>query len=163
VTTSTRGSLRRFLMSWLALPAAALAALLIGAVMLLALGANPLTAYRALIEGAFGSVDALADTAIKAVPILLVGVGICIAFRANVLNIGGEGQMVMGRCSLRGRASLPGSGDPPDPATIRRCGRRWAWGAIPALKVPGQRDPEHDHAQSRRRPGDELPAGGASA
>ncbi len=32
----------------------------------------------------------------KAVPILLVGVGICIAFRANMLNIGGEGQLVMG-------------------------------------------------------------------
>ncbi|MGZ8620031.1 MAG: ABC transporter permease [Actinomycetota bacterium] len=88
--------MRRFLVSWLALPAAAIAALLIGAAMLLALGANPLTGYRALAEGAFGSVDALADTAIKAVPLVLVGVGICIAFRANVLNIGGEGQMVMG-------------------------------------------------------------------
>jgi simple sugar transport system permease protein len=109
VTTSTRGSLRRFLMSWLALPAAALAALLIGAVMLLALGANPLTAYRALIEGAFGSVDALADTAIKAVPILLVGVGICIAFRANVLNIGGEGQIVMGGLASTATAiAVPG-------------------------------------------------------
>jgi general nucleoside transport system permease protein len=87
---------RRSLVSWFALPVAAIAALLIGAGMLLALGANPLTGYRALLEGAFGSVDSLINTAIKAVPIVLVGVGICIAFRANVLNIGGEGQLVMG-------------------------------------------------------------------
>lgn len=72
------------------------AALLIGAVMLLMLGANPIEAYGALLQGAFGSVNALAETTVKAIPLLLVGVGICIAFRANVINIGGEGQMVLG-------------------------------------------------------------------
>ncbi len=75
---------------------AVLAALLLGAVMLLILGANPLEAYGALLEGAFGSANALSETAIKATPLLLVGLGICIAFRANVVNIGGEGQMVIG-------------------------------------------------------------------
>ena len=64
--------------------------------MLLALGANPIEGYRAMIVGAFGSADALADTAIKAMPLLLVGVGICIAFRAGVINIGGEGQIIAG-------------------------------------------------------------------
>jgi simple sugar transport system permease protein len=75
---------------------AAVAALLVGAIMLLALGANPLEAYRALVKGAFGGLRPLTDTAVKAIPLMLVGVGITIAFRANVLNIGGEGQMVMG-------------------------------------------------------------------
>jgi len=75
---------------------ATLAALAVGAVMLLALGANPIRAYGALLEGAFGTTNALAETAVKAVPLLLVGLGICIAFRANVINIGGEGQMIMG-------------------------------------------------------------------
>jgi simple sugar transport system permease protein len=75
---------------------ATFAALALGAVMLLVLGANPIKAYGALLEGAFGSGNALAETAIKAVPLLLVGLGICIAFRANVINIGGEGQMIMG-------------------------------------------------------------------
>jgi general nucleoside transport system permease protein len=75
---------------------ATFAALLVGAVMLLALGANPIRAYGALIEGAFGSPNALAETAVKAVPLLLVGLGICISFRANVINIGGEGQMIIG-------------------------------------------------------------------
>lgn len=75
---------------------ATLAALGVGAIMLLLLGANPLTGYAALLEGAFGSANALADTAVKATPLLLVGLGICIAFRSGVINIGGEGQMIMG-------------------------------------------------------------------
>ena len=81
----------------LVVPLTAVAAALgVGAVMLLALGANPLQGYAALFDGAFGSWDALADTAIKAMPLLLVGVGICIAFRAGVINIGGEGQIILG-------------------------------------------------------------------
>jgi general nucleoside transport system permease protein len=87
---------RQFLMSWFALPVAALAALLIGGVMMAALGANPFTGYHALLSGAFGGSYALSATAVKAIPLLLVGVGICVAFRANVFNIGGEGQIAMG-------------------------------------------------------------------
>ena len=65
-----------------AVPAfAAIAALLVGAVMLLTFGANPLVAYGELVTGAFGSADNLADTAVRAMPLALVGVGICIAFR----------------------------------------------------------------------------------
>ena len=87
---------RLFLFSWLALPAALVAALLVGAVMMLAFGANPVSGYAALLQGAFGSSYALGSTAVKAAPLLLVAVGICIAFRANVFNIGGEGQIAMG-------------------------------------------------------------------
>lgn len=78
---------------------ATLAALLVGALMLLILGANPITGYAALLEGAFGSVNAVADTIVKATPLLLVGIGICIAFRSGVINIGGEGQMILGAVS----------------------------------------------------------------
>ncbi|MCP3853645.1 MAG: ABC transporter permease [Actinomycetia bacterium] len=84
-------------MSGLVVPVAAVAAALaVGAIMLLALGANPVTAYGALISGSLGGVDELADTAIKSMPLMLVGVGICIAFRAGVINIGGEGQIIAG-------------------------------------------------------------------
>lgn len=75
---------------------AAVGALLVGAAMLWMFGADPLEGYRAMLVAAFGSGDALAATAIKAAPLVLVGVGITIAFRANVINIGGEGQMVAG-------------------------------------------------------------------
>jgi simple sugar transport system permease protein len=78
---------------------ATLAALLVGAVMLLLLRVNPITAYGALWEGAFGSTNALAETLVKATPLLFVGLGICIAFRGSVINIGGEGQMVVGAIS----------------------------------------------------------------
>src|SRR5690348_8986622 len=81
----------RLRLDWLVLPASALAALAVGAVMIAALGASPVEGYHALVIGAFGSSYALSATAVKAVPLLLVGIGICIAFRANVFNIGGEG------------------------------------------------------------------------
>ena len=75
---------------------AVLAALLFGAIMLLLLGANPVEGYVEMFVGAFGSGDALIATTLKATPLLFVGVGIVIAFRANVINIGAEGQMVLG-------------------------------------------------------------------
>ncbi|MGZ0229324.1 MAG: ABC transporter permease [Acidimicrobiales bacterium] len=75
---------------------AALVAFALGAIMLLAVGADPIEGFRALISGAFGSSDRLAVTAVRATPLLLVGAGITIAFRASVVNIGGEGQIVSG-------------------------------------------------------------------
>ncbi|MBN1669210.1 MAG: ABC transporter permease [Anaerolineales bacterium] len=75
---------------------ATLSALGIGAVVLLLLRVNPLEAYGAMWEGAFGSTNAIAETLVKATPLLLVGLGICISFRGDVINIGGEGQMIVG-------------------------------------------------------------------
>jgi simple sugar transport system permease protein len=75
---------------------ATLAALLLGAVMLFLLKVNPIEAYKALWDGAFGSTNAFAETLVKATPLLLVGIGICISFRGDVINIGGEGQMIIG-------------------------------------------------------------------
>jgi len=119
---------------WLALPSAAVAALLVGAVMIAALGASPITGYRALVTGAFGGSYALGATAVKAVPLLLVGVGICIAFRANVFNIGGEGQIAMG--GLAGTATALAFPGLPTPVLIFLVLLAGAvgggiWGAIP--------------------------------
>jgi simple sugar transport system permease protein len=75
---------------------ATLAALVLGAVMLLFLRVNPIEAYAALWDGAFGSSNAFAETLVKATPLLLVALGICISFRGDVINIGGEGQMIVG-------------------------------------------------------------------
>jgi simple sugar transport system permease protein len=75
---------------------AALGAFALGAVMLLFFNVNPLRAYGALINGAFGSWNSVAETMVKATPLLLVGLGICISFRGDVINIGGEGQMIVG-------------------------------------------------------------------
>ena len=75
---------------------ATLAALAVGAVMLLILKVNPIEAYQAMWDGAFGSPNSIAETLVKATPLLLVGIGICISFRGDVINIGGEGQMIVG-------------------------------------------------------------------
>jgi simple sugar transport system permease protein len=81
----------------LALPVGGvLVALLIGGIMLLFLKANPIVAYTAMITGAWGSLSGVTQSLVKATPLLLVGLGICIAFRANVINIGGEGQITLG-------------------------------------------------------------------
>lgn len=71
-------------------------AFLVGAIMLVLLRANPLEAYGALLGGAFGDVSGLTQTLVKATPLLLVGLGVVIAFRGGVINIGGEGQMIVG-------------------------------------------------------------------
>jgi simple sugar transport system permease protein len=92
--------------------ASVVVALLIGAVMLILLDASPVEGFRSMLSGAFGSTDALITTALKATPLLFVGVGITIAFRANVINIGGEGQMVAGALLSTATALVVGDGLP---------------------------------------------------
>ena len=75
---------------------ATIIALILGVFVLKALGKDPLAAYAALFEGAFGNQRAIIQTIIKATPLLLVGIGVCIAFRGGVINIGGEGQIIVG-------------------------------------------------------------------
>lgn len=75
---------------------AVISALLVGAILLVIVRANPITAYRAMLLGPFSSLYGLTETAAKATPLMLVGLGIVIAFRSGILNIGGEGQMIIG-------------------------------------------------------------------
>lgn len=75
---------------------AVVAALAVGAVVLLLLGVDPLRAYAVLLSGGWSDVSGLTQSVVKATPLLLVGLGIVIAFRASVINIGGEGQIIVG-------------------------------------------------------------------
>lgn len=75
---------------------AVLAALAVGAVILFFQDANPLEAYSAMFSGAFTNKNGMADTLVKAIPLLLVALGVAIAFRGGVINIGAEGQLIMG-------------------------------------------------------------------
>lgn len=115
---------------------ATLAAFAVGAVMLILLGENPVQAYGALVEGSVGSTNAIADTLVKATPLLLVAVGICIAFRGGVLNIGGEGQLVVGAVAstVIGLSFPDASGVVVIPLALL-CGflAGAVWGAIPGL------------------------------
>ncbi|MFI7680742.1 ABC transporter permease [Actinophytocola sp. NPDC049390] len=75
-----------------------LAALVLGAVLLAATGANPLEAYQAIVTGAFGP-DGLADTLAYAVPVVGMATALAIPLRAGMVNLGGEGQLVLGAIS----------------------------------------------------------------
>ncbi|GIV76734.1 ABC transporter permease [Litorilinea aerophila] len=70
--------------------------LLAGAVLILLSGADPVAAYLAMFQGAFGGRRALMETVLKTTPLLLMGLGLTVAFRGQVWNIGGEGQYLMG-------------------------------------------------------------------
>lgn len=71
-------------------------ALLAGGVVIGLSGQNPLPAYLALFEGAFGDQRAIAETLVAATPLILGGLGFAVAARAGLFNIGLEGQMVLG-------------------------------------------------------------------
>ena len=69
---------------------------LCGAILMLLSGADPLAAYGALIRGAFGGTRQFSETILKTTPLLLMGLGLTVAFRCRVWNIGGEGQYFLG-------------------------------------------------------------------
>ncbi len=80
--------------------AALTAALVVSGIVVLLSGANPLTAFGALVDGAFGSLDSLSELAVKTCPLLLTGLAITVAFRAGVWNIGAEGQLALGGIAM---------------------------------------------------------------
>ncbi|MEQ8224258.1 MAG: ABC transporter permease, partial [Candidatus Eremiobacterota bacterium] len=70
--------------------------LLLGAIFLFCAGVNPLEAYSEMFYGAFGSNYAFSETVVKTVPLILIGLGVAVAFRMLLWNIGAEGQFYMG-------------------------------------------------------------------
>ncbi len=82
--------------AWLAPLGAAAGALALASALFLAVGVDPLRALSALAAGAFGDAIALENTLVRAGPLALIGLGTCLAFRASVWNIGGEGQFLAG-------------------------------------------------------------------
>jgi ABC-type uncharacterized transport system permease subunit len=80
----------------LVLLAALVGALLVGALFILLAKSNPITAYGVMFTGPFSSKFGISETLVRAVPLLLVGLGIIISFRSGILNIGAEGQILIG-------------------------------------------------------------------
>lgn len=71
-------------------------ALLLGGVLITIAGANPLTAYGVIVAGAFGGFRQITETLLKATPLLMIALGLTVAFRSRVWNIGAEGQYYIG-------------------------------------------------------------------
>jgi simple sugar transport system permease protein len=72
------------------------AALLIGALIMVLNGQNPIVGYTSLVVGAYGSKYKIATTFAKTVPLILTGLATAISFRSGIFNIGGEGQLYLG-------------------------------------------------------------------
>ena len=78
---------------------ALLCAVVLGALFMLATGANPLVAYAALFDGAFGGLDAIANSLARATPFIGASLAVAFAFKAGLFNIGAEGQLFVGAVS----------------------------------------------------------------
>ncbi|MGC8786779.1 MAG: ABC transporter permease [Anaerolineae bacterium] len=91
-------------LEFLTLATSLLLALVAIAVLFRVLGVNPIVAYQRIFRGAFGSLYGLSETVVKAIPLMLCGVGLAIAFRARVYNIGAEGQLLVGAICATGLA-----------------------------------------------------------
>ncbi len=75
---------------------ALLISLLIGAVILMMVGGDPLRTYAHIGKAAFGDIGVFSDTVVKAIPLILVGLACSVAFRMKLWNIGAEGQFFLG-------------------------------------------------------------------
>jgi len=71
-------------------------AIVIGGVVIAAVGGNPFAAYLGLFQGSFGSVKALSETAVWATPYIFAGLAVALAFKGGLFNIGAEGQLALG-------------------------------------------------------------------
>jgi simple sugar transport system permease protein len=75
---------------------AAAAAMALGAVVLAAVGADIGKAYLVILTEPLKDLIGITEIVVRAVPLTLIALGIAIAFRSGILNIGAEGQMLMG-------------------------------------------------------------------
>ena len=72
------------------------AAMLLGGVLIYLSGHNPAAAYAAIVRGAFGSKMKISELFVKLIPILILALGVSVAYRAQLWNIGASGQFIMG-------------------------------------------------------------------
>ena len=129
---ATRSAGRSLLVS----AAAASLALVASLLMLTIQGRSPATGLRVLAAGAFGSGYALTDSLAKAVPIYLCSLGVAVAFRLRIWNIGAEGQFAMGAVGATAAVMVaPNLPMPARPIAMAAAAAMAGgiWGLIPAL------------------------------
>ena len=93
---------------------AILAAFVVSGAIIALLGVNPIEAFRAFFAGSLGSKNGVAEILVRATPLALAGLGVTVAFRAGVWNIGAEGQIFLGALG----AALVGIYAPPLPLPL---------------------------------------------
>jgi simple sugar transport system permease protein len=78
--------------------------MVIGALLFFALGINPVEGISTFLWLPIHSTYALTELVVKATPLLIMALGLCVSLRTNVFNIGAEGQYVMGAIFATGVA-----------------------------------------------------------
>jgi general nucleoside transport system permease protein len=71
-------------------------AIIVGGIVVLASGSNPIDAYQQMLVGAVGSPFDISETIISSIPLILAAYAVSFAFRCGLFNIGAEGQLYMG-------------------------------------------------------------------
>jgi len=90
---------------------AALATFCVGFVVFSALGKNPLVAFDAFFIAPIATRYGVAELLLKASPLMLIATGLAIGYRANVWNIGAEGQLTLGALAGGGVALAVGDAE----------------------------------------------------
>ena len=75
---------------------AILAAMLLGAVVLTAIGADVLRVYGVILTEPLKNLSLVCEVLIRSIPLTIIALGISVAYRCGIINIGAEGQMAMG-------------------------------------------------------------------
>ncbi len=119
-----------------AAPLAVLAMLVVGFLALGLLGKDPVTAFRVFFVEPFDSIYGWGELLLKSTPLMLCALGLAVGYRANVWNIGAEGQLIVGAIAGGGvglfwNGALGGATLPAMLAAGVLGGMAWA--ALPAL------------------------------
>lgn len=75
---------------------AVIAAMALGSVILVAIGANVAKTYAVIVFEPLKNIGLLAEVGIRMIPLTIIALGIAVAYRSGIINIGAEGQMMMG-------------------------------------------------------------------
>ena len=75
---------------------AVILALLVGAIVILIIGEDPIFVYKTLFSNAIGNRDGWGNVLFRATPLIFTGLAVAFAFRCGLFNIGGEGQLLIG-------------------------------------------------------------------
>src|SRR5688572_9146130 len=84
--------------------------IVIGVILFIALGKDPVRGLQVFFWEPVKSPYALGELTVKATPLLLIALGLAVCFRSNVWNIGAEGQFVLGAIFAGGVALTAGPG-----------------------------------------------------
>lgn len=115
---------------------AAVATLVIGFLIFSVVGQDPLRAMHAFFIEPLSNVNGWSELVLKASPLCLIGLGLAVGYRANVWNIGAEGQMLLGGIVAGGIAIHAGDTSGWWTLPLMMAGGvagGMAWAAIPAL------------------------------